>query len=277
MKPSGSVTAMGAVQESLRPPFLDLFLELCATQSPSTKERAVADRVGWLEVCPPLGTVFLDEIAETDGAVQVKLLRVLETRTFQRLGTTDDRRFRGKVIAATNRDLGAEMRAGRFRSDLYYRLCSDVVVAPSLHERLAAAPEELPALALFLAQRLVGDDEAPEVASEVEAWVDRELGRDYPWPGNVRELAQCVSNVLIRREYRPPAAAGGAGDVREELAREFAAADLPAEEILRRYCTLVYAKTGSYQEAARRLGLDRRTVKSRVDGGLLDRLQGNPR
>jgi transcriptional regulator with AAA-type ATPase domain len=278
--------AEGAFRESYEESFFPLNL---AALSPTLIESelfghrrgaftgAVADRVGWLEVCPPLGTVFLDEIAETDAAVQVKLLRVLETRTFQRLGTTDDRRFRGKVIAATNRDLGTEMRAGRFREDLYYRLCSDVVAAPSLHERLAAAPEELSTLALFLAQRLVGDDEAPEVAREVEAWIERELGRDYPWPGNVRELAQCVSNVLIRREYRPPAAAGGAGDVREELAREFAAADLPAEEILRRYCTLVYARTGSYQEAARRLGLDRRTVKSRVDGGLLDRLQGNPR
>jgi transcriptional regulator with AAA-type ATPase domain len=233
---------------------------------------AVADRVGWFEVCPPLGTVFLDEIAEIDVAVQVKLLRVLETRTFQRLGATDDRRFRGKVIAATNRDLGVEMRAGRFREDLYYRLCSDVVAAPSLHERIADSPEELPALALFLAQRLAGDDEAPELAREVEEWVERELGRDYPWPGNVRELAQCVSNVLIRREYRPAAAAGGTADVRGELAREFTAGELPAEEVLRRYCTLVYARAGSYQEAARRLGLDRRTVKSRVDGGLLARL-----
>jgi transcriptional regulator with AAA-type ATPase domain len=233
---------------------------------------AVADRVGWLEVCPPLGTVFLDEIAEVDAAIQVKLLRVLETRTFQRLGTTDDRRFLGKAIAATNRDLGAEMRAGRFRDDLYYRLCSDVVVAPSLHERIAASPEELSTLALFLAQRLVGDDEAPALAREVERWVERELGPDYPWPGNVRELAQCVSNVLIRREYRP-AAAGGAADVRDELAREFTAGELNAEEVLRRYCTLVYAEAGSYQEAARRLGLDRRTVKSRVDPGLLVELR----
>jgi len=164
------------------------------------------------------------------------------------------------------------MREGRFREDLYYRLCSDVIVAPSLHERIADSPEELSTLALFLAQRLVGDDEAPALAREVEAWVERALGRDYPWPGNVRELAQCVSNVLIRREYRP-AAAGGAGATRDELAREFAAGDLPAEEILRRYCTPVYAPSGSYLEAARRLGLDRRTVKRRVDGDLLAELQ----
>lgn len=86
---------------------------------------AVGDRTGWFEVCPPLGTVFLDEIGEVDAGIQVKLLRVLETRTFQRLGDTAERRFRGKVVAATNRDLAREMEAGRFREDFYYRLCAD--------------------------------------------------------------------------------------------------------------------------------------------------------
>jgi hypothetical protein len=236
---------------------------------------AVADRTGWLEVCPPLGTVFLDEIGETDLAIQVKLLRVLESRSFQRLGETKARPFQGKVVAATNRDLAREMQAGRFRADLYYRLCSDILVTPTLHERIAAAPEELSNLVLFLAQRAVGEgleELAAEVAQEVEGWVARHLGPDYPWPGNVRELAQCVNNVLIRREYRP-ASPGGSG-VRERLAGEILAGNLSAEEVLGRYCTLVYAKTGSYEEAGRRLGLDRRTVKSRVDVELLAELLG---
>jgi len=73
---------------------------------------AVEDRAGWFEACPPLGTIFLDEIGEIDPAIQVKLLRVLETRTFQRLGDTADRRFEGKIVAATNRDLAREMQAG---------------------------------------------------------------------------------------------------------------------------------------------------------------------
>ena len=72
---------------------------------------AAEPRAGWLEVCPPLVTVFLDEIAETEAAVQVKLLRVLQTRTFQRVGETQDRSFQGKIVAATNRDLPAEMLA----------------------------------------------------------------------------------------------------------------------------------------------------------------------
>jgi DNA-binding NtrC family response regulator len=233
---------------------------------------AVADRVGWLEVCPPLGTVFLDEIGEVDAAIQVKLLRVLETRSFQRLGDTQERRFRGKVVAATNRDLAREMAAGRFREDLYYRLCADRIETPSLAERLRDSPRELSDLVLFLAERQAGEELASELATEVVAWIDRRLGRDYPWPGNVRELAQCVSNILIRREYLP-AVRAAAEDPRRAVADEIVSAHLPAEEVLGRYCTLVYAETGSYQEAARRLGLDRRTVKARVDSDLLARLR----
>jgi len=233
---------------------------------------AVGDRIGWLEVCPPLGTVFLDEIGEVDAAIQVKLLRVLETRSFQRLGDTQERRFRGKVVAATNRDLAREMAAGRFREDLYYRLCADRIETPSLAERLRDSPREISDLVFFLAERQVGEELAPELATEVVAWIDRRLGRDYPWPGNVRELAQCVSNILIRREYLPTVRAA-AEDPRRAVAEEILAAQLPAEEVLGRYCTLVYAETSSYQEAARRLGLDRRTVKARVDAGLLARLR----
>jgi len=233
---------------------------------------AVANRIGWLEVCPPLGTVFLDEIGDVDAAIQIKLLRVLETHTFQRLGDTRPQSFRGKVVAATHRDLTREMSAGRFREDLYYRLCADRVETPSLAERIHDSPQELSDLVLFLAERQIGEKSAPELAREVLAWIDLRLGRDYPWPGNVRELAQCVSNVLIRHEYRP-AVRRTAESPREALAAEILSGRLSADEVLNRYCTLVYAETGSYQEAARRLRLDRRTIKARVDEGLLARLR----
>ena len=231
---------------------------------------AVQDRVGWLEACPRFGAVLLDEVGEIDAAIQVKLLRVLQTRGFSRIGETAPRAFEGKLIAATNRDLAAEMRAGRFREDLYYRLCSDLIVTPSLREQLRDAPGELRNLVLFVSERVVGPDGAAGLADEVLACVERDLGPDYPWPGNVRELEQCVRNVLVRKEYRPPAAPGSGrpGDVAAELER----GGLTAEELLRRYCTLVYARTGSYQETARRLQLDRRTVKRHVDPERLARL-----
>lgn len=105
---------------------------------------AVTDRAGWMETCPPHGTVFLDEIGEVDASIQVKLLRVLQSRQFQRLGDTAPLIFGGKIIAATNRDLAAEIRTGRFREDFYYRLCSDQITTPSLREQMDASADELP-------------------------------------------------------------------------------------------------------------------------------------
>ena len=231
---------------------------------------ALEDRVGWLESCPPLGTVLLDEIGELDASIQVKLLRVLQTREFQRIGETTPREFQGKLIASTNRDLEAEMRAGRFREDLYYRLCSDLIVTPSLRDQLRDSPGELRNLALFVSERVVGADEAADLADEVLVCVDRDLGADYAWPGNVRELEQCVRNVLVRKRYHPPAAPGTSPS--DDLGDVLRDGGVTAKELLRRYCTRVYANTGSYQETARRLELDRRTVKRSIDPDLLERL-----
>src|SRR5262249_14365870 len=228
---------------------------------------ALEDRAGWLEVCERFGTVFLDEVGDVDPAIQVKLLRVLQTRTFQRLGDTKSRTFHGKIIAATNRDLAHEIQAGRFREDFYYRLCSDIIATPPLAEQLRESPSELRYLVLFLAARIVGQEEAQALADEVTAWIAAHLGPAYPWPGNVRELEQCVRNVLIRGEYRPPARP--APSARGELTAQLMAGGLTAEELLCRYCTLVYAETGSFQETARRLGLDRRTVRNKVDPRLV--------
>ena len=234
---------------------------------------AVSDRVGWLEVCRPLGAVFLDEIGELDPSIQVKLLRVLQTRTFQRLGETTDRQFHGKLIAATNQDLTAKIEAGTFREDFYFRLCSDVITTPSLREQLADCPEDLGNLVRFLTKRIAGD-EAEGLAGQIERWIVKNLGRDYAWPGNVRELEQCVRNVIIRQQYQPRSSASktGAADPRQQLASEFVAGILTADELLSRYCTLVYSQTRSYERAAERLKLDRRTVKSKVSIELLAQL-----
>ena len=237
---------------------------------------ALQDRVGWLESCPPFGTVLLDEIGELDASIQVKLLRVLQTRELQRIGETTPREFRGKLIAATNRDLGAEMRAGRFREDLYYRLCADLIETPSLRDQLRDAPGELRNLVLFVCERVIGADEASALAAEVLDCIARDLGPDYAWPGNVRELEQCVRNVLVRKRYAPPIASR-TPDATGAVAAAWRDGGLTAKELLRRYCTRVYATTGSYQETARRLDLDRRTVKRSIDPDLLERLRtGDP-
>ena len=232
---------------------------------------AVADRKGWLETCPELGSVFLDELGDLDPSIQVKLLRVIETRTFHPVGDTAGRQFRGKLITATNRDLAALMRKGQFREDLYYRLCSDQVTTPPLAEQLADSPAVLRELVFYMAQRVAGAD-ADDLAHEVMQWIGRNLGTEYAWPGNYRELEQCVKNVLIRRNYRPSATT--TADAVEEFAEDARAGRLSADELLSRYVTIVYSRTSSYEETARRLGLDRRTVKSKVSVALLGRLRG---
>jgi transcriptional regulator with PAS, ATPase and Fis domain len=236
---------------------------------------AVTDRVGWLEVCRPLGAVFLDEIGELEPAIQVKLLRVLQTRTFQRLGETTDRRFQGKLIAATNQNLPAKIENGSFREDFYYRLCSDIITTPTLREQLNDYPEDLANLVHFLTQRIVGDEAQP-LARQVQRWIEQNLGQDYAWPGNVRELEQCVRNVIVRGNYQPRAVAQTATP-RQNLAANFLSGSITADELLSNYCTLVYSVCGSYEQAAQRLKLDRRTVKSKVDAALLARLEASGR
>ncbi|MGO9227651.1 MAG: sigma 54-interacting transcriptional regulator [Bryobacteraceae bacterium] len=231
---------------------------------------AVGDRKGWLETCTELGSVFLDELGDMDLAIQVKLLRVIETRTLHPVGDTGSRRFQGKLIAATHRDLAAEIRKGRFREDLYYRLCSDQISTPSMAEQLADSPQILRELVVYMARKVAGA-EAEEFAAEALTWVERNLGAGYSWPGNYRELEQCVRNVLIRRDYKP--SAQPVRDPEDELARAFRSGQLTAEQLLCRYCAHIYRQTGSYEETARRLQLDRRTVKAKVDLAALEALR----
>lgn len=219
---------------------------------------AIADRVGWLEACPRQGAVFLDELGEMEMPIQVKLLRVMETREYSAVGDTATKRFEGKLIAATNRDLAAEIGAGRFREDLYYRLCADLIRTPSLAEQIDDVPASLDDLLLYMTRRTVGD-EAEAAYPVVLDWVRANLPKSYRWPGNYRELEQCVRNVLIRQTYRP---LGGAGD---DFHARYERGELTAAEVLNHYATLVYRQTGSYVETARKLGLDRRTVKLHIE------------
>jgi transcriptional regulator with AAA-type ATPase domain len=239
---------------------------------------AVDDREGWLEACGRGGAVFLDEIGEVSPEIQVKLLRVLQTRAFERLGETRARRFDGKIIAATNRDLAAELAAGRFREDFYYRLCADLVATPTLRAQLDDHPDDLRNFVIVIARRLFGDDEGDAIAREVHAFIESNLPRDYAWPGNVRELEQCVRNVVIRGGYTPASPAVRASTLpthgpTAELLGEVARGGIDADALLSRYATLVYHQAGSYEETARRIGIDRRTVRARIDAEFLARLK----
>jgi len=231
---------------------------------------AVSDRKGWLESCPPSGSVFLDELGEMDLALQVKLLRVIETRKFSAVGDTADRDFRGKLIAATNRDLPVEIQAGRFREDLYYRLCADLIRTPSLADQVRDSPGVLHELVHYMTLRTVGE-EADRCLPEVEDWIRTHLPADYRWPGNYRELEQCVRNVIIRRSYQPMT--NPESEKEDIFAARYRSGEATADEVLTRYAAHVYRLTGSFEEAARRLELDRRTVKKKVESYLAAQTQ----
>src|SRR5689334_2447490 len=136
------------------------------------------------------GTVFLDEIGDVPAAIQVKLLRVLQEREFERLGSNVTRRIDVRVIAATNQDLRAALEQGTFREDLYYRLNVVPLNIPPLRER----KEDIPFLAEHFVHKL-----APDSGSKVESISDAAMEKlmQYHWPGNVRELENVIERSLV--------------------------------------------------------------------------------
>jgi DNA-binding NtrC family response regulator len=230
------------------------------------------DRAGWLETVGLHGAVFLDEIGEIDPQVQVKLLRVLQTRQFQRVGEQTARRFSGKLIAATNRDLRQEIAQGSFRQDLYFRLCGDLVQTSSLREQLQDAPDDLAQFVQFIALQMA-PEEADSIVRDVLDWMNKNLPEGYPWPGNFRELEQCVRNVVVHNAYDFSAnaratLAGKLGSVLHQME----SLKVSADELLRQYCTYAYWKTRTFETAADALGVDRRTLRGKLDEKFLKQL-----
>jgi transcriptional regulator with AAA-type ATPase domain len=238
---------------------------------------AVANRTGWLETCSPHGAVFLDEIGELDLSLQVKLLRVVQERTYCRIGETKLRPFLGKIIAATNRDIPTEIAAGRFREDFYFRLCTDRIETPSLRAQLDDRPSDLSWLVTAIVKRQLKT--LPNgLVDEITGWIQQKLGAEYPWSGNIRELEQCVSSYIIRRDYKPlftssTSKSNAAAPPYPAWLEQPTVGQMTADTLLRRYCTWLYAQHASYEKVSKILLLDRRTVKAKVIPELLKQFQ----
>jgi NtrC-family two-component system response regulator AlgB len=203
------------------------------------------------------GTVFLDEVGELPPDLQGKLLRFLEERRFERVGDTTTREVDVRIVAATNRDLGAEVRAGRFRQDLFYRLEVIGLSLPPVRER----PEDLPALMDHLLVTLSARHRRAPMALDPGA---RAALLAYPWPGNVRELLNALERALVlttgdtlRPEDLPDhvLAPGAAEPVDAE-----SMASLSLEEVERRQVQAVLAQSATLEEAAARLGINPTTL-----------------
>ena len=209
------------------------------------------------------GTLFLDEIGEIDATIQVKLLRLLGERTFERVGSNKTLTADVRLIAATNKSLEEQIKAGKFREDLFWRLAVVQIVLPSLRERAS----DIPLLAkAFLKEFAVENDKnvndfTPEA---LEALMN------YAWPGNVRELRTAIEHavVLTRGEKiglrdLPPAlraAAPGGGPARLLAQPDLTVAQAEKQLMMR----ALKECAGNRTEAAKKLGLSRRTLHRKL-------------
>jgi len=204
------------------------------------------------------GTLFLDEIGEVTASTQVKLLRFLQEREFSPVGSAQPQKVNVRVVTATNRDLAASVKAGRYREDFYYRLAVFTIAVPPLRER----PEDIAALA----ERFLNDRGLPKDKLADKA---RERLLSLPWPGNVRQLLNALERALIL---------AGEGQIGAEL---FEAQDAPSDRPAASALIgpgfnldgferdLIYAALdragGNKTNAAKLLGITRRRLYSRLE------------
>jgi two-component system response regulator AtoC len=223
---------------------------------------AVARRAGRFEQADG-GTLFLDEIGELDVDVQAKLLRVLQTGRFERVGGEETLQADVRVIAATNRDLPARIAAGRFREDLYYRLNVVTIEMPSLRQR----PEDIPPLAEHIVRRLARKYGWPHLALDHGTLA---LLAAQPWPGNVRELHNVLARaaILVRGRVIGPADLAITGSEREGQppgpAGSLQLRDILAETERRVIRQALEQETWNRTRAARALGISRRQLFDKI-------------
>ena len=217
---------------------------------------ALARKLGRIELAAN-GTLFLDEIGDLPLASQVKLLRVLEEGTFERLGGIKTVKTQMRLVAATNRDLRQMMAEGRFREDLYFRLGGFPLSLPPLRQRR----EDIPLLAAYFAQRKADHlgRLAPHLAEPVQAVLQA-----YTWPGNVRELQHVMERAVV--------VCGGAvfqlEDIRLDLSTDTAVVQserLTPEEYERQYIEERLAENGgNVRAAARAMKMHEATLRNRI-------------
>lgn len=213
---------------------------------------AIEKHDGIFARCSPHGAIFLDEIGDVAVPIQIKLLQVLQERTFSPVGSHEKLRFEGRVIAATNKSIDALRREGKFRDDFYYRLCSDLITVPSLRQRIRESARELEMLTGTLMQRICGSDSRFPMVGKLK----ESVGKNYAWPGNVRELEQAIRRIMLTGSYLV---------IEPEPPADLSSSTMTAKELVAKYCSDLYATYGNYGEVARRTGLDWRTVKKHVD------------
>ena len=249
----------------------------CASQTEDALERSLfgqegtEDKPGVFELAGE-GTVFLDEIAALTINLQQKLLRVLETRRYKRVGGNAEHNLEAAIIAATSKNLRDEVRSGRFREDLFFRLNVVPIEIPPLKKRA----EDFEALASQLLESAARDlgKPAPKLADDARAALAR-----YPWPGNVRELKNVLERVVMLKTTDGPihaqdlpaeiriATTTGEGTVATEgCPFELPAGGVDLESVERGLLAQALHRTnGNQSAAARLLGISRYALRYRME------------
>ena len=212
------------------------------------------------------GTLFLDEIGEIDATIQVKLLRFLGERTFERVGSNKTLTADVRLVAATNKDLEGLVKAGSFREDLFYRLSVVVIRMPALRDR----PGDVPLLARSFLQEFARENQKPVNDFTAEAL---QALMDYHWPGNVRELRTAIEHgvVLSRtdkitlRDLPASVRTGGSAAAAADPSRLLAQGDLTVVEAEKQLLIRALKETdGNRTLAAKKIGMSRRTLHRKL-------------
>jgi len=223
---------------------------------------AVDSHKGVFTLCSPHGSIFLDEIGDVSIPVQTKLLKVLEERNFYAVGSHDKLHFAGRIIAATNQSLVELRQRKKFREDFYYRLCSNVMIVPTLRQQIRENPATLETLLDHTIRKIIGEP-SPTLLQIAMKTIKRDLGLNYHWPGNVRELGQSVRCILLNRYYKGDTITSASG-LTGELQRAIGEESVNAQELLTSYCKILYQRYRTYEEVARITKLNPRTVKKYI-------------
>ena len=226
------------------------------------------------------GTLFLDEIGEMSMALQAKLLRVLETKSFRRIGSTSDSRVHVRFIAATNKDLFREVEERRFREDLYYRLSVIPIYVPPLRERR----EDIGLLVRYFLDRY-----NQELGGRIQRVSEKalELLANYRWPGNVRELRNIVERLVLMHpgpevlpgdlpeQFRAPSPVAAPALLEDEVVIR-ASRVVPLTEVEKAAIKDALGKTGGNKtRAADLLGISRQTLRTKVKEYAIDTADGD--
>ena len=205
------------------------------------------------------GVLFLDEVAELSLALQAKLLRLVETREYHRLGGEQNMVFHGRIVCSTNRDLQVLVREGRFREDFYYRIAGMTIEVPPLRHRVSDIQW---LVGLFLTKFKTGGEAAKTISPQAIG-----AASAYPWPGNIRELRNRLERAvaLARTLFIAPGdlfpEQGMAKETSPQVAKPLSTLSEARDEAERRQIEMALKETGGHIiEAARILGISRTTL-----------------